>query len=446
MPLYELEEGTSRKFYRVELHGTRVHLNWGRIGSEGAHQILSLGNEAQARAEYQRQLNERLDRGYRLVVDEGVPHDPASLEKARLERTGGLSASPRFLFVHAKRRRFAWVEARGADLVHAEGATTEPDVAEPTVKACGSAAAAQRARDDLIARWMARGYELDTFGKKERPKKRAPKVLVPNEPLERAIAEDPYDDAAWAVLEDWILQTEDARADLVRAAKGQAAQTEAHHALLPIVLGPRREPILRALDAHQWRAGYLVECAYREPVKSGDLTAAAFYQAPATRLLRALDLDAPLGPHLVHIAQAPCHRSLRRLQSAGWRTNVANPIDATLLPPHLVQLRSNAGYAPLIGDATLPHLEELAIVTSQPEILAGWVRQQFLALRVLTLTTPRASIGTLVDLLARLFEKQMAPQLEALTVFTSDVDIARALTDAVDASPLRAQLHALAVS
>src|SRR6185436_20611602 len=40
MPLYELEEGTSRKFYRIELHGNRVHLNWGRIGSEGEHQVL----------------------------------------------------------------------------------------------------------------------------------------------------------------------------------------------------------------------------------------------------------------------------------------------------------------------------------------------------------------------------------------------------------------------
>jgi predicted DNA-binding WGR domain protein len=33
--LYELEEGTSRKFYRIELVGLRVELWWSRIGSTG---------------------------------------------------------------------------------------------------------------------------------------------------------------------------------------------------------------------------------------------------------------------------------------------------------------------------------------------------------------------------------------------------------------------------
>jgi uncharacterized protein (TIGR02996 family) len=446
VPLYELEEGTSRKFYRIELHGTRVHLNWGRIGAEGEHQILSLGNEAQARAEYQRQLNQRLERGYRLVVDEGAPHDPEALEKARLEKTGALSASPRFLFVHRGRRRFAWVEARGAELVHVEGAAAETASTEPTVKLYSSADNALRARDDLIARWMARGYELDTFGKKERPKKPVRKSLVQNEALERAVAEDPYDDDAWAVLEDWILQHDDARADLVRAAKAKLAheQTEAHNALLPILLGPRREPVLRAIAAHSWRAGYIVECTYREPHKSGELTSSAFYQAPATRLLRALTLDGPLAAHLRYIAQAPCHRSLRRLIAEGSRTNVADAIDAGLLPPQLVLLRATCGYARLAGEAALPRLEKLSIVTSMPEVLADWVGQRFPALQELDILLDGTStFATAVNQLAPLFERQMAPRLESLMIYSGRV--AQAITEAVEASPLRAQLRVLVI-
>ena len=450
MPLYELEEGTSRKFIRIELHGTRVHLNWGRIGAEGAHQILSLGNEAQARAEYQRQLNQRLERGYRLVVDEGMPHDPASLEKARLEKTGALSASPRFLFVHRGRRRFAWVEARGADLVQAEGPAADEASTEPTQKACGSAAHALRARDDLIARWMAKGYELDTFGKKERPKKRVRKTLVPNEELERAIAEDPFDDAAWSVMEDWLLQHDDARAEAIIAAQDNMP-ADRLHALAPLIFGPRREPILRALGAHSWRAGYLVECAYREPYRNGDLTSAAFYQAPATRLVRALHLDIRTAPrfaaHLGYIAAAPCHRSLRRI-SLGWiETDAPAVIDMALLPPRLETLSGTCGNAVFTGDATLERLERLEIVASTPEVLASWVGRAFRALRELRLSlfgpTTRA---TVVDQLAPLLERRMAPHLEVLVVHAGAPGAAAAITEAVEASPLRPQLRELSVS
>src|SRR5471032_1912547 len=109
MPLFELVEGASRKFYRIEHEGTRVSLHWARIDTKGEREILELATEAEALAEYNRQIEKRRDRGYSLVVDEAVPHDAAT---HRLARAAPLSKSPRFLFVHRRGKRFAWVEAR----------------------------------------------------------------------------------------------------------------------------------------------------------------------------------------------------------------------------------------------------------------------------------------------------------------------------------------------
>jgi uncharacterized protein (TIGR02996 family) len=46
--------------------------------------------------------------------------------------------------------------------------------------------------------------------------KLADRQLLENPELERAIAEDPYDEERWIVLEDWLLEQDDPRAILVR--------------------------------------------------------------------------------------------------------------------------------------------------------------------------------------------------------------------------------------
>jgi uncharacterized protein (TIGR02996 family) len=448
VPLYELEEGTSRKFYRIELHGNRVHLHWGRIGTEGEHQILAHENEAAARAEYQRQLDKRLERGYRLVVDEGVPHDPEALEKARLAKTGELSASPRFLFVHRRRRRFAWVEARDHVVLHAEGPAADEAKTEPTRRACTSPAVAIRERDALVGALIAKGYELETFGKKEPPKSRARKPIIIGEEVERAVVEDPYDEDAWAVLEDWILQQEDPRAELVRLAKAneRGDEAQARGAALPQLLGPKHAALAHAFYPATWRAGYIVECRYTEPARNADAVSESFYRSPAMRLVRKLDLYvdglARFAAQLPLIATSPCARSLRHLGVESARDAEHTPIGHLEALSNLVSLRIHAPQS-LLESGPPPALRELSIALATPESIATWCRATFPLLTTLHLRF--MARPELARALAPLLERAMAPALHSLVIHVRSRECADAVRTLVEPSPLRAQLRVLAI-
>jgi predicted DNA-binding WGR domain protein len=164
MALFELEEGTSRKFYRVELDGKRVVMHWGRIGSAGTRKVIELGSEAEAKREYDSQVWKRREHGYALVVDESKPRDPeAAREKANadaLAKGAPLTKNARFHFVHQKKRIGAWLEVRGSTLVRGDdtGALVETKHA--------SERDATRARDAATAKLLAEGWALDAFGKK----------------------------------------------------------------------------------------------------------------------------------------------------------------------------------------------------------------------------------------------------------------------------------------
>ena len=439
--LFELEEGTSRKFYRIELHGTRVHLHWGRIGTEGEHQIIPHDNEAAARAEYQRQLDKRTERGYRKVVDETVPHDPEAVEKARLAKTGNLSTSPRFLFVHRAKKRFAWVEARGVELVSAKGLATDEASTTPTTKVCVSEAAAVRERDALVATWMGKGYELDTFGKKETPKSRVKKTLGFDEDLEAAVAEDPYDEAAWTVLEDWVLQQDDPRAELVRLTKakqrGDAAQ--AHGEALPLLYGAKHAALSNAVMAPVWRAGHLVECQYHQPARSAEATTVGFFGSPAARLLRSIDLHLDRLRHLTAvmaaIAKSPCARSLRKLVVHHVREDELAVVDAAALAAitRLESLAIHPQMAQLEGCATHVSLRSLLVRVDSTVALESWCTQTFPALRQLHFILagpPSAKVG---DALAPLLAGTMAPALESLAI-SCDRDRVERIQELVKAS------------
>jgi predicted DNA-binding WGR domain protein len=253
MPLYEFEEGTSRKFYRIDLDGRRVLLHWGRIGYEGEHQILSFETDALAKAEYDRQCEKRTSqRGYRVVFDEGVPHDPEKVSRDRLVKAAPLTANPRFLFGHAAKKKFAWVEARGSELVSVQGKRTDEDKLAPSIKRCASPAAAIRERDGLIAKWMRQGYELETFDadRKAPAPVRRKRVLVDCSALEAVIEEDPFDDGRWQVLEDFLLEhSEDPRSEIIEAHKQRQLSEEAQTrgAALPLLLGKRHAAISKAM-------------------------------------------------------------------------------------------------------------------------------------------------------------------------------------------------------
>ena len=92
------------------------------------------------------------------VVAEGIRSKLPDAPKGNV----GHVKSPRFTFVHAKKKLFVWFEVDGATLLRAEGSIGEEDSVAPTAEACVSPAVALRNRDRATAKLVAQGY---AFGK-----------------------------------------------------------------------------------------------------------------------------------------------------------------------------------------------------------------------------------------------------------------------------------------
>lgn len=92
MRRYEFVEGSSKKFWEIELEGESFTTRWGRIGSEGQEKTQDFENGAEARKAHDKLITEKEKKGYRLVSsDEGearpltakVPSNPALLSAVR---------------------------------------------------------------------------------------------------------------------------------------------------------------------------------------------------------------------------------------------------------------------------------------------------------------------------------------------------------------------------
>ncbi|MGE0872216.1 MAG: WGR domain-containing protein [Kofleriaceae bacterium] len=76
LPRYELCEGTSNKFWEIELSGASFKTTYGRIGTAGQTTLKAFKSEAEAEREYDKIIAEK---GYALV---GGP--PAAARPSRV--------------------------------------------------------------------------------------------------------------------------------------------------------------------------------------------------------------------------------------------------------------------------------------------------------------------------------------------------------------------------
>lgn len=75
MRRFELVDGSSSKFWQIEQDGTKLSVQWGKIGTAGQSQVKDFPGDAQATAEHDKLVKEKTKKGYVEVaaVSDGTP-------------------------------------------------------------------------------------------------------------------------------------------------------------------------------------------------------------------------------------------------------------------------------------------------------------------------------------------------------------------------------------
>jgi predicted DNA-binding WGR domain protein len=64
---FHFVEGTSNKFWAIDLRGTQFTVDWGRIGTAGQTQTKTFGSEAEAKKQWEKLIAEKTGKGYQEV-------------------------------------------------------------------------------------------------------------------------------------------------------------------------------------------------------------------------------------------------------------------------------------------------------------------------------------------------------------------------------------------
>ncbi len=86
MPRYELDDGSSSKFWQIELEGTSFTTRYGRIGTDGQTSTKTFSDPETAGREYDKITKSKVRKGYQLVDDGGASAaGPSVSTNAQLE-------------------------------------------------------------------------------------------------------------------------------------------------------------------------------------------------------------------------------------------------------------------------------------------------------------------------------------------------------------------------
>ena len=67
MPRYEFVEGTSNKFWEINLDGSSFTTTYGKIGTGGSQTLKEFDSEEKAKKEYDKLIAEKVKKGYLKV-------------------------------------------------------------------------------------------------------------------------------------------------------------------------------------------------------------------------------------------------------------------------------------------------------------------------------------------------------------------------------------------
>ena len=64
MPRYEFSEGTSNKFWEINLDGSKFTTTYGKIGAKGQTTLKEFASPDEAKREYEKLIAEKTKKGY----------------------------------------------------------------------------------------------------------------------------------------------------------------------------------------------------------------------------------------------------------------------------------------------------------------------------------------------------------------------------------------------
>lgn len=82
MPRYEYTEGTSSKFWEIEVAGAAYTVKWGKIGGSVSSSTKKYGDAAAAKKESDKLVKEKLGKGYKLVGGKAAAKDKPAAKPA----------------------------------------------------------------------------------------------------------------------------------------------------------------------------------------------------------------------------------------------------------------------------------------------------------------------------------------------------------------------------
>jgi predicted DNA-binding WGR domain protein len=193
MPRYEFSEGSSNKFWEINLSGKSFTTTYGKIGTSGQTTIKSWKDNAEAKKEYEKLIGEKTKKGYELVgggksaasgdddedEDDDDDEDEAPAPKKKAAKPAAkaakvaakpaakpAAAAPKgaryFEFSEGTSNKFWEITMSGTDVKTRYGKIGTPG--QQTLKEFGDAAAAKKEYDKLVHEKTKKGYEETSAG------------------------------------------------------------------------------------------------------------------------------------------------------------------------------------------------------------------------------------------------------------------------------------------
>ncbi len=246
MQRYEFVEGSSAKFWEIDLAGKGFTVRFGKIGASGQTQIKTFASAAIAKTEHDKLIAQKTKKGYAAVG--GASARKASTKKpaaakatskttpktAKTTATKSTASKPAakvaapaasagqyFEFVGGGSKKFWEISLDGTSYTTRFGKIGTGG--QTSTKSCKSAGDARAEYDKLVAEKTKKGYKLV----RGEPPARPTAHHARNAKLEAAIAANPDAADAYLVYADWLQSEGDPRGELIvlqHANKKAAAQ------------------------------------------------------------------------------------------------------------------------------------------------------------------------------------------------------------------------------